>query len=335
MKSNTKKIVLGILFAGVLYSCNKEEMTVEKNNDLKWSVDKKIENDDIRTRIGYDPRTTYAVLDRTKVDFSVPVVGKTLLQGEKQSSQLTVELTNPATKDVKILLQYDASLYQKIKPSYLGYELGEESVLEVQKEIVIKAGEKKASIALALGNLTEAKQVVLPYSLKVEGEEVKIFNEDLSFFTVVVSFEKNLDKVLSGAISLADSSEQFRTTFAQLKEENQTKNNETLQEKFYLWHIESTGKTAIIFYSTAIWFNGQSHDYEVRYYVTLGLNDDNQVVLKKEGGDNYFNRYYSYLQPMIDLIADNSSYNVEALPGNKIKLTSANDSSVWFVLEKL
>ena len=332
MKSNTKKIVLGILFAGVLYSCNKEEMTVEKNNDLKWSVDKKIENDDIRTRIGYDPRTTYAVLDRTKVDFSVPVVGKTLLQGEKQSSQLTLELTNPATKDVKILLQYDASLYQKIKPSYLGYELGEESVLEVQKEIVIKAGEKKASIALALGNLTEAKQVVLPYSLKVEGEEVKIFNEDLSFFTVVVSFEKDLGKVLSGAISLADSSEQFRTTFAQLKEENQTKNNETLQEKFYLWYLERTKRTGIIFYSTAIW-DGKPYNYETVHYVTIGLNDNNQVVLKKEGGDNYFNAYYKFLQPMVDLITG-SPYNVEALSGNKIKLTSANDSSVWFVIQK-
>lgn len=333
MKSNTKKIVLGILFAGVLYSCNKEEMTVEKNNDLKWSVDKKIENDDIRTRIGYDPRTTYAVLDRTKVDFSIPVIGKTLLQGEKQSSQLTLELTNPATKDVKILLQYDASLYQKIKPSYLGYELGEESVLEVQKEIVIKAGEKKASIALAVGNLTEVKQMVLPYSLKVEGEEVKIFNEDLSFFTVVVSFEKNLDKVLSGAISLADSSEQFRTIFERIRKENQTKYRETLQEKFYLWYIEKTKRTAIIFYTTAMW-GGQSHDYEIKYYVALSLNEDNQIVLKKEEGDSDFKRYYSHFQPMIDLIADNSSYNVEALPGNKIKFTSANDSSVWFVIQK-
>ena len=56
-----KRILLSFLTLASLIGCQKDDITVEKNDSVKWDIDKAIEDDDIRNRIGYDPRYQYAI----------------------------------------------------------------------------------------------------------------------------------------------------------------------------------------------------------------------------------------------------------------------------------
>ena len=51
--------------AGILFSCGKEDITIEKNESTTWQIDKKVEDNDIRTQLGYDPRLNYIYLRPT------------------------------------------------------------------------------------------------------------------------------------------------------------------------------------------------------------------------------------------------------------------------------
>ena len=67
-----KKIIFNSLIVAlcltVLVSCKKEEITIEKNESTTWQIDKKIEDNDIRTQLGYDPRLNYIYLRPTVAD---------------------------------------------------------------------------------------------------------------------------------------------------------------------------------------------------------------------------------------------------------------------------
>ena len=66
-----KRILLSFLTLASLIGCQKDDITVEKNDSVKWDIDKAIEDDDIRNRIGYDPRYQYAI--PTVSDIVVPM----------------------------------------------------------------------------------------------------------------------------------------------------------------------------------------------------------------------------------------------------------------------
>ena len=67
MYKNIKKSII-FFIAGVLCSCGKEDITVQKNDSTKWEIDKKVEDNDIRTQLGYDPRLNYIYLRPTVAD---------------------------------------------------------------------------------------------------------------------------------------------------------------------------------------------------------------------------------------------------------------------------
>ena len=54
MYKNIKKSII-FFIAGVLCSCGKEDITVQKNDSTKWEIDKKVEDKRYRTQLGYDP----------------------------------------------------------------------------------------------------------------------------------------------------------------------------------------------------------------------------------------------------------------------------------------
>ena len=59
-----KRIIINsfivVFCLAILMACKKDEITIQKNESTTWEIDKKIVDDDIRTRIGYDPRFQYA-----------------------------------------------------------------------------------------------------------------------------------------------------------------------------------------------------------------------------------------------------------------------------------
>ena len=55
--TNSFIVALGMV---ALVACKKDEITIQKNDNVNWQIDNDIVNDDIRTRIGYDPRFEYA-----------------------------------------------------------------------------------------------------------------------------------------------------------------------------------------------------------------------------------------------------------------------------------
>ena len=119
-----KKIIFNSLTVAfcltILGSCNKDEISIEKNESTAWEIDKKIVDDDIRTRIGYDPRFDY--ITPTASEVVAPMLtleGFTL--ADKNTRTLEVKLTKASDKDVTVSLMYDASLFSKItgnKPVY-------------------------------------------------------------------------------------------------------------------------------------------------------------------------------------------------------------------------
>ena len=55
-----KKIFMLAFCLTALNACKKEDISIQKNDSTTWEIDKSIVDDDIRTRIGYDPRYQYA-----------------------------------------------------------------------------------------------------------------------------------------------------------------------------------------------------------------------------------------------------------------------------------
>ena len=60
-----KEFIITLSCFSLLVSCNKDEITIEKNESTTWQIDKKVEDNDIRTQLGYDPRLNYIYLRPT------------------------------------------------------------------------------------------------------------------------------------------------------------------------------------------------------------------------------------------------------------------------------
>ena len=174
MHKNIKKSIL-FFIAGILFSCGKEDITIEKNESTTWEIDKSIVDDDIRTRIGYDPREQQAYFYKTEVDLPMFSFADLAVKGTN-TAVAELRLTQKTTQDTKISLVYDASSYEKIRENYNGYELGTPNLVQLtQSEITVPKGGNIAKFEItSLNDKDFNKKVILPFKLKIEGDKAKI-----------------------------------------------------------------------------------------------------------------------------------------------------------------
>ncbi len=198
---------LAILFSLAMFvGCKKEEITVQKNDKSQWDIEKNFVDDDIRTRLGYDPRYDYATPTSSEV-----VAPMLTLQGftltDKNTRTLEVKLTKASEKDVNVSLVYDATLFDKVRSNYSGYELGEASLAQIPTaQKTIAAGTTTTTFEIQVTNQSDfSKKVILPFAVKVSNNDfVKTINGK-DYFVVRVypkglTFDTANKKVLKEAV---------------------------------------------------------------------------------------------------------------------------------------
>ena len=166
-------IVVLIMVASV--ACKKDEITIQKNDSVTWQIEEDIINDDIRTRIGYDPREQQAFFNKAEVDLPMFSFGDLTVRGTNTATAELI-LTHKTTQDTKVSLIYDASLFEKLKSNYTGYELGEANLVQlIQNEVKISKGNRIANFEFtSLNDKDFDKKVILPFRLTIDGEKTKI-----------------------------------------------------------------------------------------------------------------------------------------------------------------
>ena len=191
-----KRIIINsfivVFCLAILMACKKDEITIQKNESTTWEIDKKIVDDDIRTRIGYDPRFQYAYPATSEV-----VVPMLSLEGftftDKNTRSLEIRLSRVSAQDVKVSLVYDASLYEKIKGNYSGYELGAANLVEITTaEKTITAGTTSTTFELKVANQANFnKKVILPFAVKVTNNDLVKTLNGKDYFVVKI-YPKNV-----------------------------------------------------------------------------------------------------------------------------------------------
>ena len=151
-----KKIIFNSLVVAfcltVLNACKKDDISIQKNDSTTWEIDKSIVDDDIRTRIGYDPRYQYAYPTASEVVVPMLSLEGFTLTGQNTRS-LEVKLSKVSAQDVKVSLVYDAALFEKLKANYSEYELGAASLVEITTaEKTITAGTTTTTFELKVAN---------------------------------------------------------------------------------------------------------------------------------------------------------------------------------------
>ena len=210
MYKNIKKSII-FFIAGVLCSCGKEDITVQKNESTTWQIDKKVEDNDIRTQLGYDPRLNYIYLRPTVAELPMLSFGNVTINRDYTKEVEVRLLDKPYDKDVQVSFAYDASAYDKVKANYSGFELGDENLVQLSEVTkTLRKGETSVSFTLTISNNSSfKKKVILPYALKVtdngltlpKGKDVfvlKVFPEEIK-----ISAES---KVVSKLLGYYDSS---------------------------------------------------------------------------------------------------------------------------------
>ena len=191
-----KKIIFNSLVVAfcltVLNACKKDDISIQKNDSTTWEIDKKIVDDDIRTRIGYDPRFDYVTPTASEV--VAPMLnleGFTLT--DKNTRTLEVKLTKASDKDVTVSLMYDASLFNKIAGNYSGYELGDASLAEIATtQKTIAAGTTTTTFEIQVANQSSFnKKVILPFVVKASNNEFVKTLSGKDYFVVRI-YPKNL-----------------------------------------------------------------------------------------------------------------------------------------------
>ena len=167
-----KKIIFNSLVVAfcltVLNACKKDDISIQKNDSTTWEIDKSIVDDDIRTRIGYDPRYQYAYPTASEVVVPMLSLEGFTLTGQNTRS-LEVKLSKVSAQDVKVSLVYDAALFEKLKANYSEYELGAASLVEITTaEKTITAGTTTTTFELKVANQANFnKKLILPFAVKV------------------------------------------------------------------------------------------------------------------------------------------------------------------------
>lgn len=219
---------LTILFSLAMFvGCKKEEITIQKNDKSQWDIEKNFVDDDIRTRLGYDPRYEYATPTSSEV-----VAPMLTLQGftlaDKNTRTLEVKLTKASEKDVNVSLVYDATLFDKVRSNYSGYELGEASLAQIPTaQKTIAAGTTTTTFEIQVTNQSDfSKKVILPFAVKVSNNDfvktisgkdyfvVRIYPKGLTFDTANKKVAKEAifkngnvemaDKVVNIAVTSSD-----------------------------------------------------------------------------------------------------------------------------------
>ena len=168
-----KKIIFNSLTVAfcfsLLVSCEKDEITVEKNDSTTWEIDKKIEDNDIRTQLGYDPRLNYIYLRPTVADLPMLSFGNVTINRNYTKEVEVRLLDKPYDKDIQVSFAYDASAYDKVKANYSGFELGDANLVQLSEATkTLSKGETSVTFTLTISNNSNFnKKVILPYALKV------------------------------------------------------------------------------------------------------------------------------------------------------------------------
>ena len=212
-----KKIIFNSLTVtfclAILGSCNKDEISIEKNESSAWEIDKKIVDDDIRTRIGYDPRFDYVTPTASEV-----VAPMLTLEGftlaDKNTRTLEMKLTKASDKDVTVSLMYDASLFSKIAGNYSGYELGDASLAEIATtQKTIAAGTTTTTFEIKVTNQSSFnKKVILPFAVKASNNEFVKTLSGKDYFVVriypkALTFDTANKKIIKEAVLKAGKAE--------------------------------------------------------------------------------------------------------------------------------
>ena len=212
-----KKIIFNSLIVAfclaILGSCNKDEISIEKNESTAWEIDKKIVDDDIRTRIGYDPRFDYVTPTASEV-----VAPMLTLEGftlaDKNTRTLEMKLTKASDKDVTVSLMYDASLFSKIAGNYSGYELGDASLAEIATtQKTIAAGTTTTTFEIKVTNQSSFnKKVILPFAVKASNNEFVKTLSGKDYFVVriypkALTFDTANKKIIKEAVLKAGKAE--------------------------------------------------------------------------------------------------------------------------------
>ena len=202
-----KKLKKTIIFfiAGILLSCGKEDISIQKNDSTTWEIDKKIEDNDIRTQLGYDPRLNYIYLRPTVADLPMLSFGNVTINRNYTKEVEVRLLDKPYDKDVQVSFAYDASAYNKVKANYSGFELGDANLVQLSEATkTLSKGETSVTFTLTISNNSNFnKKVILPYALKVndsgltlpKGKDVfvlKVFPEEIKITAVTREVPKLL-----------------------------------------------------------------------------------------------------------------------------------------------
>ena len=223
-----KKIIFNSLTVAfcfsLLVSCKKDEITVEKNDSTTWEIDKKIEDNDIRTQLGYDPRLNYIYLKPTVADLPMLSFGNVTINRNYTKEVEVRLLDKPYDKDVQVSFAYDASAYNKVKANYSGFELGDANLVQLSEATkTLSKGETSVTFTLTISNNSNFnKKVILPYALKVtdsgltlpKGKDVfvlKVFPEEIK----ITAESKVVSKLLgyyNGSVYIGNSDKEVAFT---------------------------------------------------------------------------------------------------------------------------
>ena len=223
-----KKIIFNSLTVAfcfsLLVSCKKDEITVEKNDSTTWEIDKKIEDNDIRTQLGYDPRLNYIYLKPTVADLPMLSFGNVTINRNYTKEVEVKLLDKPYDKDIQVSFAYDASAYNKVKANYSGFELGDANLVQLSEATkTLSKGETSVTFTLTISNNSNFnKKVILPYALKVtdsgltlpKGKDVfvlKVFPEEIK----ITAESKVVSKLLgyyNGSVYIGNSDKEVAFT---------------------------------------------------------------------------------------------------------------------------
>lgn len=188
MKKNLIHTTILVLAATALLtvSCKKDEIEIKKS-DYSWQVDKDLVDKDIRTRLGYNPKdVVFGYLKQEAMDVPMLSVenGTLPLTGENVRTVIA-RIEAPQQEDIQLSLTYDASLFDKVKDKYPGYELGEAGLVTIDETTkTLVKGATELTFTLKIRNKSDFdKKRMLPFELKTNNSKVKVV-ESKSIFVV-------------------------------------------------------------------------------------------------------------------------------------------------------
>lgn len=211
-----KKITYLIVATGLLWACSKE-IEIQKNTDTSWEIDKKIQDDDIRNTIGYDPRFDYVYFPETISDIPMLSLGEVPLVG-KNTKTITLQKTGKTVQeDLQVTLSYDASIFESIKDKYTGFELGDASLVKISESTKTMTKEMQ-SVTFQINTENDSKlnkKLIIPFSVKANNEKVKgvtgkdyfvvkIFPEKVEVTPEATEIEAAVN-IKNGVLTIADS----------------------------------------------------------------------------------------------------------------------------------